>query len=176
LGIVTSTGISSAGLPQASVSAIAFVSRLALQSATSVLANDVALDYFRRLGHDNHHRLFQVYGWEEKKTQTSSGGNSVDHEKLAEARIHAMTAADLNCFLVTCALVSDLYCPGYSSAETVSKESNLMRTAVRYEVDASKVTAEVKVELSKKRKGGKVQRRNVQKEAGSGRRNRTRSA
>ncbi|MGB6875380.1 MAG: hypothetical protein WBD87_05045, partial [Candidatus Acidiferrales bacterium] len=22
----------------------------------------VALDYFRRLGHDNHHRLFQVYG------------------------------------------------------------------------------------------------------------------
>jgi hypothetical protein len=30
----------------------------------------VALDYFRRLGHDNHHRLFQVYGWEEKKTKT----------------------------------------------------------------------------------------------------------
>ena len=43
----------------------------------------VALDYFRRLGHDNHHRLFQVYGWEEKKTKTSWGGNSVDHEKLA---------------------------------------------------------------------------------------------
>jgi ParB family transcriptional regulator, chromosome partitioning protein len=31
----------------------------------------VALDYFRRLGRDNHHRLFQVYGWEEKKTKTS---------------------------------------------------------------------------------------------------------
>ncbi len=31
----------------------------------------VALDYFRRLGHDNHHRLFQIYGWEEKKTKTS---------------------------------------------------------------------------------------------------------
>ena len=43
----------------------------------------VAMDYFRRLGHDNHHRLFQVYGWEEKKTKTSWGGNSVDHEQLA---------------------------------------------------------------------------------------------
>jgi ParB family chromosome partitioning protein len=136
----------------------------------------VALDYFRRLGHDNHHRLFQVYGWDEKKTKTSWGGNSVDHEKLAEARIPAMTAADINRFLVTCALVSDLYCPGYSSAETLSKESNLMRTAVRYKVDASKVTAKVKVELSKKRKGGKVQQRTVRKEAGSRHRNRTRSA
>jgi ParB family transcriptional regulator, chromosome partitioning protein len=136
----------------------------------------VALDYFRRLGHDNHHRVFQVYGWEEKKTKTSWGGNSVDHERLAEARIRALTAADLNRFIVACALVPDLYCPGYSSAETLSKESNLMRTAVRYKVDASKVTAEVKVELSKKRKGGKVQRRHVQKEAGSGLRNRTRSA
>ncbi len=87
-----------------------------------------------------------------------------------------MTAADLNRFLVTCALVPDLYCPSYSSEETLSKESNLLRTAVRYKLDASKVTAKVKVELSKKRKGGKVQRRNVQKEADSGRRSRTRSA
>jgi len=30
-----------------------------------------ALDYFRRLGHDNHRRLCRVYGWEEKKTKTS---------------------------------------------------------------------------------------------------------
>src|SRR6266436_3039909 len=111
----------------------------------------VALDYFRRLGHDNHHRLFQVYGWEEKKTKTSWGGNSVQHEKLAEARIHAMTAADLNRFMVTCALVPDLYCPGYSSAETLSKEANLTRTAVRYKVDASKVTTQVTADLSAKR-------------------------
>ncbi len=54
----------------------------------------------------------QVYGWEEKKTKTSWGGSSVDHEKLAEAQIRAMTAADLNGFLVGCALVPDLYCPG----------------------------------------------------------------
>jgi len=44
----------------------------------------------------------------------------VDHKKLAEARIHAMTTADLNRFMVVaCALVSDLYCPGYSSAEAL---------------------------------------------------------
>jgi ParB family chromosome partitioning protein len=120
----------------------------------------VALDYFRRLGHDNHHRLFQVYGWEEKKTKTSWGGNTVDHEKLAEGRIRAMTAADLNRFLVTCSLVPDLYCPGYSSVETLSKEANLMRTAVRYKVDALKMTTGVTAELSAKRKERKAQSRN----------------
>ena len=120
----------------------------------------VALDYFRRLGHDNHHRLFQVYGWEEKKTKTSWGGTAVDHEKLAEAHIQAMTTADLNRFLVTCAVVPDLYCPGYSSAETLSKDANLMKAAVHYRVDASKITAKVTAELSK-RKGGKGQRRVV---------------
>jgi hypothetical protein len=81
-----------------------------------------------------------------------------------------MTAADLNRFLVTCALVPDLYCPGYSFEETLSKESNLMRTVVRYKLDASKVTAKVKVELSKKRKGGKAQRRSAAKKEGKGER------
>lgn len=119
----------------------------------------VVLDYFRRLGHDNHHRLFQVYGWEEKKTKMSWGGTSVDHEKLAQTRVREMTAADLNRFMVTCALVPDLCCPGYSSAETLSKEANLTRTAVRYKVDASKVIATVTAELSAKsraarKKGG----------------------
>ena len=112
----------------------------------------VALDYFRRLGHDNHHRLFQVYGCEEKKTKTSWGGNTVNHEKLAEARIHVMTAADLNRFMVTCALVPDLYCPGYSSAEALSKEATLMRAAVRYKVDALKITTRVTTELSAKKR------------------------
>ena len=115
----------------------------------------VALDYFRRLGHDNHHRLFQTYGWEEKETKTSWGGTGVDHEKLAQARIRAMTVADLNRFLVLCSLVPDLYCPGYSSAETLSKEASLMRTASRYKVDAAKITATVRAELSAKRKAGK---------------------
>jgi hypothetical protein len=74
-----------------------------------------------------------------------------------------MTAADLNRFLVTCALVPDLYGPGYNSAETLSKGSNLQGTAVRYKVDTSKITAKVNVELSKKRKGDKVHRHNLQK-------------
>ena len=112
----------------------------------------VAPDYFRRLDHDNHHRLFQFYGWEEKKTKASWGGNTVDHEKLAEARIRAMTVADLNRFLVMCSLIPDLYCPGYSSAEALPKEANLMQTAIRYKVETSKVTARVAAELSRKRK------------------------
>src|SRR5258708_6815505 len=110
----------------------------------------VALDYFRRVGHDNHHRLFQVYGWGGKKTKTSWGGSTVDHEKLAEARIDAMTTAELNRFLVTCSLVPDLYCPGYGSVENLSKEANLTRAATRYKVDASKITARVTAELSAK--------------------------
>lgn len=114
----------------------------------------VALDYFRRLGCDNHHRLFQVYGWEEKKTR-SWGGMSVDHEKLAEAQIRGMSTADLNRFLVMCVLVPDLYCPGYSSAEALSKEANLMQAATRYRVVASKVIATVSAELSKRQKRGR---------------------
>lgn len=116
----------------------------------------VALNYFRRLGHDNHHRLFHVYDWEEKKTKASWGGTSVDHEKLAEARICEMTEADLNRFMVACALVPDLYCPGYHSAEALPEEANLIRTAARYKVDASKITATVIAELSNKRKRSKA--------------------
>ncbi|HTT18892.1 MAG TPA: ParB/RepB/Spo0J family partition protein [Candidatus Sulfotelmatobacter sp.] len=115
----------------------------------------VALDYFRRLGHDNHHRLFQVYGWEEKKTKTSWGGISVDHEKLAGAQIRGMTIAELNRFLVMCALVPDLYCPGYSSAEALSEEANLIKASARYKVDASKIAAKVAAELSRNRKSRK---------------------
>jgi hypothetical protein len=112
----------------------------------------VALDYFRRLGHDNHHRLFQVYGWEEKKTKTSWSGNSVDHERLAEVQIRMMTAADLNRFLVTCALVSDVYCPGYSSSAALPTKSNLATTASRYNVDVRKHTTQMSEALSRKTK------------------------
>lgn len=117
----------------------------------------VALDYFRRLGHDNHHRLFQIYGWEEKKTKASWGGTSVDHEKLAEAHIRKMRNADLNRFLITCSLVPDLFCSSYNSADTLSKEANLMRTAVRYKVNVARIGATVLREFSKRRKQGKSQ-------------------
>jgi hypothetical protein len=56
----------------------------------------VALDYFRRLGHDNHRRLFKLYVWEEKKSKASWGAETVDYEKIATGVVQKMTAADLH--------------------------------------------------------------------------------
>jgi ParB family chromosome partitioning protein len=109
----------------------------------------IALDYFRRLGHDNHRRLCRVYGWEEKKSKTSWGGQAVDYEKIATAAVEGMTAADLHRFLAVCALVSDLYCPGYNPGQALAKDSNLARAATRYKVDSATITAAVRVELTK---------------------------
>src|SRR5213080_2154330 len=53
----------------------------------------VALDYFRRLGHDNHRRLSKFYAWEEKKSKTSWGVQTVDYEKIAAAAVQAMKGA-----------------------------------------------------------------------------------
>src|SRR5262249_3333410 len=85
----------------------------------------VALDYFRRLGHDNHRRLSKLFAWEEKKSKASWGGETVDYEKIALAAVQAMRTADLNRFLVVCGLVSDLYCPGYNPKQSLEKTSNL---------------------------------------------------
>ena len=109
----------------------------------------VALDYFRRLGHDNHRRLSKLYAWEEKKSKASWGGETVDYEKIATAAVQAMKPADLNRFLVVCALVSDLYCPGYNPRQSLEKTSNLARTAVRYKLDFAKIAAAVRAEQSK---------------------------
>lgn len=92
---------------------------------------------------------------------------SVDYEKLVKARIRGMTAADLNRFMVTCALVPDLYCPGYSSAETLSKEANLMRTAPRYKVGVANVTATVTAKYSRRRKGYRGKTEMKKKKQGS---------
>ena len=92
----------------------------------------VALDYFRRLGHDNHRRLSKLYGWEEKRSKTAWGAQTVDYEKIAATAVQGMTAADLHRFLVVCALVSDLYCPGYNPRQSLEKNSNLARTATQY--------------------------------------------
>src|SRR5258707_6811079 len=96
----------------------------------------VALDYFRRLGNDNHRRLSKLYAWEEKKSKTSWGAETVDYEKIAAAAVQAMTIADLHRFLVVCALVSDLYCPCYNPRQSLAKNSNLSPTAARYQVDS----------------------------------------
>ena len=112
----------------------------------------VTLDYFRRLGHDNHRRLSKVYAWEEKKSKTSWGAEALDYEKIATAAVQAMKAADLHRFLVVCSLVSDLYCPCYNPRQVLAKDSNLIRTAVRYKVDMAKVAAAVRAELAKTKK------------------------
>jgi ParB family chromosome partitioning protein len=111
----------------------------------------VAFDYFRRLGHDNHRRLSKLYVWEEKKSKASWGGETVDYEKLATTAVQSMKPADLNRFLVLCALVSDLYCPGYNPRQPLEKNSNLARTAVRHKIDLAKVGSTVRVELTKER-------------------------
>ena len=108
-----------------------------------------ALDYFRRLGHDNHRRLCRVYQWEEKKTKSSWGGTSVDYEAIAGKAVRAMNPQDLQRFLVVCALVSDLYCPGFGSSQKLAKDSNLAQTAARYKIDAAEFAADVRAELSK---------------------------
>ncbi len=110
----------------------------------------VALDYFQRLGHDNHRGLCKLYAWEEKKTMTSWGAETVDHERIAAAAVQAMTAADLHRFLVICAVVSDLYCPGYNPKQSLAKDSNLALAAARYKIDITKVAATVRAELTKK--------------------------
>src|SRR5437899_663759 len=109
----------------------------------------VALDYFRRLGHDNHRRLSKLYAWEEKKSKTSWGAQTVDYEKIAAAAVSAMKLADLNRFLVVCALVSDLYCPGYNPRQSLAKDSNLARTAARCKIDSAKIAKAASAELSK---------------------------
>src|SRR5437016_3109512 len=116
----------------------------------------VALDYFRRLGHDNHRRLSKLYAWEEKKSKTSWGAQTVDYEKIAAGTVQAMKTADVHRFLVACALVSDLYCPGYNPRKPLAKDSNLARTAMRYKVDAAKTVASARAELSSKTKSSKA--------------------
>ena len=122
--------------------------------SASQCMTSVALDYFRRLGHDNHRRLSKLYAWEEKKSKTSWGAQTVDYEKIAAAAVQAMKAADVNRFLVVCALVSDLYCPEYNPRQSLEKNSNLARTSARYKVDSAKIATGVKAELSKAKVNG----------------------
>jgi ParB family transcriptional regulator, chromosome partitioning protein len=116
------------------------------------------LDYFERLGHDNHRRLCRIYSWEEKKTKASWGGSTVDYKTIAGKAVREMSTRDMQHFLVVCALASDLYCPGYNPSQSLAKDSNLSRTAALYKVDTAKISAEVREELSKPKKGTSTQR------------------
>jgi len=111
----------------------------------------VVLDYFQRLGHDNHRRLCRLYAWEEKKTKTSWGVNAVDYQSIAGKAVREMGAQDVQHFLVICALVSDLYCPGYNPREPLAKDSRLSLAAARYKIDTTKIRASVRQELAAKR-------------------------
>ena len=126
----------------------------------------VALDYFRRLGHDNHRRLSKLYAWEEKKGKTSWGAETVDYEKIAAAAVQAMKVAGLNHFLVVCALASDLYCPGYNPRQSLAKDSNLSRAAARYKVETTRIVARVQEELTRNKNvtsNGQTGRDNTEK-------------
>jgi len=90
-----------------------------------------ALDYFERLGHDNHRRLCRVYGREEKKSKNAWGGNSVDYKTITEKAVREMNTSDVQHFLIVCSLVSDLYCPGYNPRQPLAKDSNLAQAAMR---------------------------------------------
>src|SRR5258708_3341742 len=123
----------------------------------------VALDYFRRLGHDNHRRLSKLYAWEEKKSRTSWGAQTVDYEKIAAAADTTRKTADIHRFLVVCALVSDLYCPGYNPRHPLEKDSNLARMAARYKIDTAKTTAAVRAELSRPKNNSKDENKPTKK-------------
>jgi hypothetical protein len=88
----------------------------------------------------------------------------VDYEKIARSAVQAMKAADLHRFLVVCALVSDLYCPGYNPRQPLAKDSTLARTAVRYKVDTAKLSAAIRAALSK-RGCGNLSKRGESKKA-----------
>jgi hypothetical protein len=121
----------------------------------------IALDYFRHLGHDNHRRLSKLYVWEEKKSKTSWGAQTVDYEKIAAAAVQAMKTADLNRFLVLCAIVSDLYCPSYNPRQSLEKNSNLARAAARNKIDSGKIAHAVRADLSRRSSRGVAQQRDA---------------
>ncbi len=122
-----------------------------------------ALDYFERLGHDNHRRLCRLYGWEEKKTKASWGGSAVDYKTIAGKAVGEMSAQEVQHLLVGCALVSDLYCPGYNPRQALGKDSNLARTAIRYKIDTEKASETVREELSKPEKGATLKKNKTTK-------------
>jgi len=92
------------------------------------------------------HRL-SLHGYLE---QNLMGRSDCGLREIAAAAAQAMKSVDLNRFLVVCALVSDLYCPGYNPKQSLAKDSNLARAAARCKIDAAKITVAVRAELTKK--------------------------
>jgi hypothetical protein len=76
---------------------------------------------------------------------------AIDYEAIAEKKVGAMNLQDLNRFLVICALVSDLYCPGFNPRQALGKDSNLAPAAARYKIDTAQLGAQVRSELTKRK-------------------------
>src|SRR5207253_4342671 len=102
----------------------------------------IAQNYFHLLGHDSQHRIFKFFAWEAAKTKGPYG--YAEYPKLADAKLEAMTTTELGRFLMVCALASDLYCPAYLSRATLAKDSNLLKEAAHYKVNAARVLGEVR--------------------------------
>jgi ParB family chromosome partitioning protein len=122
------------------------------------------LDYFERLGHDNHRRACRVYGWEERKTKAAYGGTCVDYKVIAQKAVRGMSMREVQHFLVVCSLVSDLYCPGYYPKRALGKNSNLACAAARYKIDVTKLSAEVRSALSAKKEKGNTRKTSAKTE------------
>jgi hypothetical protein len=108
----------------------------------------VALRYLDQLGHDNQHRIFKFFGWEETKNKSEYGG-CVDYPKLASTRLDGMTTAEVGTFLMVCALASDLYCAPFMSG-TLAKDSPLAKEAAHYKVNAEKTLRKAKEKFAGK--------------------------
>jgi len=70
---------------------------------------------------------------------------------------------DPNRFLAVCALVSDLYCPGYNPNQSVEKNSNPARVAAALQVDSAWIATAVRTELAKEKSKVKNESQPAQK-------------
>jgi ParB family chromosome partitioning protein len=109
----------------------------------------ITLSYFNQAGHDNQHRIFKFFGWEETKEKSGYGG--LDYEKLASTKLDGMTRAELGKFLMVCALASDLYFAPY-----ISSGGKLAKEAEHYKVNAEKILREVKEKFAGKKSKAKA--------------------
>ena len=79
----------------------------------------------------------------------------MDYRTVAGTALREMGAQEVQHFLVVCALVSDLYCPGYDPGQALAKDSNLTRSVIRYKIDTAKLAAEVRAEFFEEGKSWK---------------------
>jgi hypothetical protein len=75
-----------------------------------------------------------------------------------------MTIREVQHLLVVCSLVSDLYCPGYNPKQALAKNSTLACAAARYKIDVTKLSAEVRSELSVKKEKGDTRKSSAKTE------------